>query len=205
LFQYFSKKSKAQKSVFNFLLSIVRDMGLLSLLKILKKYDREARILVLGLDNSGKTTIMKRLSDEDIDSVMPTKGFNVKSLVQNGIALNMWDIGGQKSIRPYWRNYLDRTDALVYVIDSSDEKRMEETGIELDGLIGEDKLDNVPILIFANKQDLLNAYSAEEICEGLGLVNIDDRPWHIQACSAKTGEGLKEGMEWIINLINEEE
>jgi small GTP-binding protein domain len=180
-------------------------MGLLSLLKKLKKNDREARILVLGLDNSGKTTIMKRLSDEDIDSVMPTKGFNVKSLVQNGIALNMWDIGGQKSIRPYWRNYLDRTDALVYVIDSSDEKRMEETGIELDGLIGEDKLDRVPILIFANKQDLLNAYSAEEICEGLELVNIDDRPWHIQPCSAKTGEGLKEGMEWIINLINEDE
>lgn len=180
-------------------------MGLLSLLKKLKKNDREARILVLGLDNSGKTTIMKRLSDEDIDSVMPTKGFNVKSLVQNGIALNMWDIGGQKSIRPYWRNYLDRTDALVYVIDSSDEKRMEETGIELDGLIGEDKLDRVPILIFANKQDLLNAYSAEEICEGLELVNIDDRPWHIQPCSAKTGEGLQEGMEWIINLINEDE
>ena len=99
-------------------------MGLLSLLKKLKKNEKEARILILGLDNSGKTTILKRLSDEDISTITPTQGFNVKSLVQNDLNLNVWDIGGQKSIRPYWRNYFDHTDALIYVIDSSDQKRM---------------------------------------------------------------------------------
>ena len=104
-------------------------MGLLSLLKKLKKNEKEARILILGLDNSGKTTILKRLSDEDISTITPTQGFNVKSLVQNDLNLNVWDIGGQKSIRPYWRNYFDHTDAQIYVIDSSDQKRMEETGI----------------------------------------------------------------------------
>ncbi len=88
-------------------------MGLLSLLRKLKKSDREARILVLGLDNSGKTTILKRMSDEEISHVMPTQGFNIKSVMQNDFKLNVWDIGGQKSIRPYWRNYFDQTDGLV--------------------------------------------------------------------------------------------
>jgi ADP-ribosylation factor-like protein 3 len=69
--------------------------------------------LVLGLDNSGKTTILKKLSDEDITQIMPTQGFNIKSLMHEGFKLNVWDIGGQKSIRPYWRNYYDQTDALV--------------------------------------------------------------------------------------------
>jgi ADP-ribosylation factor-like protein 3 len=69
--------------------------------------------LVLGLDNSGKTTILKKLSDEDISQIMPTQGFNIKSLMHDGFKLNVWDIGGQKSIRPYWRNYYDQTDALV--------------------------------------------------------------------------------------------
>ena len=178
-------------------------MGLLSLLKKLKKSDNEARLLVLGLDNSGKTTILKRLSDEEISHVMPTQGFNVKSLVQNDVTLNVWDIGGQKSIRPYWRNYFDHTDALVYVIDSSDQKRMEETGVELDQLLGEEKLEGVPVLIFANKQDLISAHSSDEISDDLNLSSINDRPWSIQPCSAKTGEGLKEGMEWIMSFLEE--
>jgi ADP-ribosylation factor-like protein 3 len=107
-------------------------MGLLNLLRKLKKVrfsqrmvylkhinyfktqsDNEARLLVLGLDNSGKTTILKKLSDEDITQIMPTQGFNIKSLMHEGFKLNVWDIGGQKSIRPYWRNYYDQTDALV--------------------------------------------------------------------------------------------
>ncbi len=178
-------------------------MGLLSLLKKLKRNDREARILVLGLDNSGKTTILKRLCDEEVSHVMPTQGFNVKSLVQNDLTLNVWDIGGQKSIRPYWRNYFDHTDALIYVIDSADHKRMEETGVELDQLLDEEKLENVPVLILANKQDLISAHSPEEVSDGLNLSSISDRPWNIQPCSAKSGEGLKEGMEWIMSFLDE--
>ena len=101
-------------------------MGLLKLLRSLKKNDQEARILVLGLDNSGKTTILKAMSEEDISTIMPTQGFNIKSLSQDGFKLNVWDIGGQKAIRPYWKNYYDNTDALIYVVDSSDEARIGE-------------------------------------------------------------------------------
>lgn len=69
-------------------------MGLLSMLRTLKKSDREARILVLGLDNAGKTTILKALSEEDVSTIMPTQGFNIKALSQDGFKLNVWDIGG---------------------------------------------------------------------------------------------------------------
>lgn len=177
-------------------------MGLIKLLQKLKKSDKEARLLVLGLDNSGKTTILRKLSDEDITQIMPTQGFNIKSLVHEGFKLNVWDIGGQKSIRPYWRNYYDQTDALIYVIDSADKRRMEETGVELQQLLDEEKLSHVPVLVFANKQDLASALSPAEISSELGLDKIRDRVWSILPCSAKTGEGLQEGMEWMVEQIN---
>ncbi|KAK9817934.1 hypothetical protein WJX72_004505 [[Myrmecia] bisecta] len=176
-------------------------MGLLALLRKLKKSKGEARILVLGLDNAGKTTILKKLSEEDITTITPTQGFNIKSLVHEGFKLNVWDIGGQKTIRPYWRNYFDSTDGLVYVIDSSDRKRLEETGDEMARLLEEDKMQGVPLLVLANKQDLINALPANEIAEGLNLFSIRDRPWQIQPCSAKSGSGLREGMEWLVKQV----
>merc|ERR1712100_810381 len=97
----------------------------------LKRSDQEVRILMLGLDNAGKTTILKKLSDEDISHVMPTQGFNIKSLLTEGFKLNVWDIGGQKTIRPYWRNYFDNTDILIYVVDCADRRRVEEAQDEL--------------------------------------------------------------------------
>jgi len=173
-------------------------MGLLSLLRGLKKGDTEMRILLLGLDNAGKTSVLKKLSDEEVSHIMPTQGFNIKSLTKDGFKLNVWDIGGQKSIRPYWRNYFENTDCLVYVIDSADERRVEETGVELQALLQEEKLVEVPVLILANKQDLVNALSPEEITKALRLDNIRDRDWHIQGCSAKSGKGLEEGMDWAV-------
>ncbi len=135
---------------------------------------------------------------------MPTQGFNIKSVVKDGFKLNVWDVGGQREIRPYWRNYFDNTDALVYVIDSADRARLEEVNTELTRLLTEeDKLSGVPVLVFANKQDLLSALSAADISIGLGLPSIKDRPWQIQACSAKTGEGLQEGMEWLIKIVGD--
>mmetsp|Transcript_26978 Transcript_26978/g.69812 ORF Transcript_26978/g.69812 Transcript_26978/m.69812 type:complete len:181 (-) Transcript_26978:1-543(-) len=173
-------------------------MGLLNILRTLKKRDdQEARILVLGLDNAGKTTILKKIADEDIQQIQPTQGFNIKSVVQEGFKLNVWDIGGQKSIREYWSNYFDSTDALVYVIDSADRRRLEEAGTELNELLASDQLAGVPTLVFANKQDMLQAIPANEIADALHLDAIKDRTWNIQACSAVTGEGLQDGMEWL--------
>ena len=121
---------------------------------------------------------------------------------QDGFKLNVWDIGGQREIRPYWRNYYDQTDALVYVVDSADEMRVAEVKGNLDELMSEELLANVPLLVFANKQDMEMALEANEVLESLELNNISDRTWNIQACSAMTKDGLNEGMEWLINTIN---
>ena len=129
------------------------------------------------------------------------QGFNIKSVQSEGFKLNVWDIGGQRKIRPYWRNYYDNTDVLIYVIDSADAKRFVETGQELQELISEEKLTGVPVMIFANKQDLLGAEPAGRIAEGLGLHMIKDRAWQIQACSATQGEGVRDGMEWVCKNV----
>lgn len=163
--------------------------------------DRELRILLLGLDNAGKTTILKSLASEDVSHITPTQGFNIKSVVSEGFKLNVWDIGGQRKIRPYWRNYFENTDILIYVIDSADRKRFEETGHELQELLYEEKLAAVPLMIYANKQDLMSAAPASDIAEGLSLHLIKDRAWQIQACSAATGEGIKDGMEWVCKNV----
>lgn len=173
-------------------------MNLFKLLRSMKREEKEARILVLGLDNAGKTTILKKLSDEDITHIMPTQGFNIKTLNHDGFKLNVWDIGGQKTIRPYWNNYFETTDALVYVIDSSDRRRLTESGQELGSLLEEEKLAAIPMLVFANKQDLNQALPVNEIADRLALNRIDNRAWNIQACSAKSADGLQEGMEWLI-------
>merc|ERR1719401_1951021 len=105
--------------------------------------------------------------------------FNLKLSCTRLLMLNVWDIGGQKTIRPYWSNYFENADALVYVIDSSDSRRLQESGNELTELLQEDKLASIPLLVFANKQDLLQATPAEEISDTLKLAEIKDRTWNI--------------------------
>lgn len=173
---------------------------MMGLLTILKKFraspEKELRLLLLGLDNAGKTTILKKLATEDISHVTPTAGFNIKSVNSEGFKLNVWDIGGQRKIRPYWKNYFENTDILIYVVDAADKKRLEETGIELYELLGDEKLADVPLLVYANKQDLAQALTAAELAQALSLPSIKDRPWQIQACTANKGTGVREGMEW---------
>eukprot|EP01059_Diplonema_ambulator_P021296 TRINITY_DN3538_c0_g1_i1.p1 TRINITY_DN3538_c0_g1~~TRINITY_DN3538_c0_g1_i1.p1 ORF type:complete len:185 (+),score=65.20 TRINITY_DN3538_c0_g1_i1:548-1102(+) len=177
-------------------------MGLLSILKKVKLKEKEMRILMLGLDNAGKTTIVKKFNNEDINTISPTLGFNIQSLQYKEYTLNIWDVGGQQTLRSYWRNYYEQTDALIWVVDSHDEARLNDCKKELFNLLDEEKLAGATLLIFMNKQDLPTALPKEKIVELLGLRDIStNRHINIIGCSAVTGAGLEEGIEWVVNDI----
>ncbi|CAL6053921.1 ADP-ribosylation_factor like protein 2a [Hexamita inflata] len=162
----------------------------------------EQKILILGLDNSGKTTILRALANEDPTSIMPTQGFNAKSLVVSGQQLICFDVGGQKQIRNYWSHYFGDAKALVWVVDSADSRRLEEVAAELSLCIDDPKLAGVPLLVLANKQDLETSLKPSDICDKLGLWAIRDHPFQIQGCSAINKEGLQEGFDWVVKKLN---
>jgi len=176
-------------------------MGLLTILKKMKQKEKEVRLLMLGLDNAGKTTILKKFNGEDIDTISPTLGFNIKTLEHRGFKLNIWDVGGQKSLRSYWRNYFESTDALIWVVDSADRMRLNDCKRELHALLVEERLAGATLLVFANKQDLPGSLTAKEIREAMDLDSIKTHHWLIQDCSAVTGDNLLNGMDWVVNDI----
>ncbi|RKO97094.1 hypothetical protein CXG81DRAFT_26415 [Caulochytrium protostelioides] len=177
-------------------------MGLATILKKVKAKEREIRLLILGLDNAGKTTILKRLCDEDISTISPTLGFNIKSLQHGAYLLNCWDVGGQTSLRSYWRNYFEATDGLVWVVDSADRPdRLEQCRKELHALLQEERLAGASLLILANKQDVPTALSSEQLATFLHLDDIQGHHWQVMACSAVTGAGCAEGIDWVVDDI----
>ncbi|MCO5586173.1 hypothetical protein L7F22_040112 [Adiantum nelumboides] len=124
--------------------------------------------------------------------------FNVESLSYKNIKFQVWDLGGQSSIRPYWRCYYADTSAIIYVVDSADKERLSTSRTELLSMLSEEELANAKLLVLANKQDLPGAASAAEVSERLGLDKLKDRSWSIQACTATEGKGLEEGLDWCV-------
>ncbi|KAH6772278.1 ADP-ribosylation factor 3 [Perilla frutescens var. hirtella] len=163
--------------------------------------NKEARILVLGLDNAGKTTILYRLQMGEVVSTIPTIGFNVETVQYNNIKFQVWDLGGQTSIRPYWRCYFPNTQAIIYVVDSSDTDRLVIAKEEFHAILEEEELKGAVVLLFANKQDLPGALDDAAITEALELHKIKSRQWAIFKTSAIKGEGLFEGLDWLSNTL----
>lgn len=128
-------------------------------------------------------------------------GFNVETVAYNNIRIQCWDIGGQSSIRPYWRCYYPNTNGVIYVVDSSDRDRIEDSKKELQQLLQEDELKGVTLLVFANKMDLPNAMTAAEVSQGLGLTDIRNRQWAIFQSSAVQGVGITEGLDWLVSVL----
>merc|ERR1712176_212577 len=165
---------------------------------------QEGRILILGLDNAGKTTILYKLQNEAEDEevmTIPTIGFNVETLQYKNIKFQVWDLGGQTSIRPYWRCYYPNTQAIIYVVDSTDVDRLNTTKDEFHAILEEDELKEALVLVFANKQDLPGALDEAKIAEALDLHKIKSRTWTIFKTSAAKGEGLFEGLDWLAENI----
>ena len=163
----------------------------------------EARILMQGLDASGKTTILYVSKLGEIVTTIPTIGFNVETLHYGNMTITVWDVGGRDKIRPLWRHYYANTTGLVFVVDSNDRDRLPEVRDELHRLLREEELRDLPILVFANKQDLPNAMSMEVLKEELQLSVFDEKKinWHLQPATATINEGLREGFMWLANAM----
>eukprot|EP00656_Telonema_subtile_P010313 TRINITY_DN14948_c0_g6_i1.p1 TRINITY_DN14948_c0_g6~~TRINITY_DN14948_c0_g6_i1.p1 ORF type:complete len:181 (-),score=34.62 TRINITY_DN14948_c0_g6_i1:113-655(-) len=173
-----------------------------SLSSLFKK--KETRLLILGLDNAGKTTILHKFQAPGSSPVqtVPTVGFNMETVQHKNVELQVWDLGGQTSIRPYWRCYYLNTSGIIYVVDSTDRERTAISKQSFDLMRAEEELVNVPIAVLANKQDMPGAMAPEEVAAALGLPEVMDRPWAIFKTSAIKDEGVQEALEWIAGAIS---
>jgi len=169
---------------------------------------KEARILMVGLDAAGKTTILYKLKLGEVVTTIPTIGFNVETVEYKNISFTVWDVGGQDKIRPLWRHYYQNTQGVIFVVDSNDKDRVDDSNgyeksakDELHRMLAEDELRDAVLLVFANKQDLPNAMKVQEVTERLGLNKLRNRQWYIQGASAPTGDGLYEGLDWLSNTL----
>ncbi|KAL8176097.1 UNVERIFIED_CONTAM: hypothetical protein K2H54_021551 [Gekko kuhli] len=167
-------------------------------------YGMEARILLLGLDAAGKTTLLYRLKLNETTMTIPTVGFNVETIQPiNNVTFTMWDLGGQDRIRALWRYYHANTDGLVFVVDSVDSSRFEEARHELEALLDDSQLQRVPLVLLANKQDLPGARSPMQVAEEMGLRKLRGDQWHVQGCCAVSGEGIPEAMMKLSEMVKQ--
>ncbi|CAF2751999.1 unnamed protein product [Rotaria sp. Silwood2] len=174
---------------------------------IMKKLsaDGPKRILMLGLDNAGKTTIIYRMKRAEDFNTVPTIGFNVETISPcRGISLTVWDVGGQDHLRTLWHHYFDNVDGLVFVIDSTDRRRLLLAKAELKGIYSHDSMKNVPFVVIANKQDSKEALSAEIIAEKLDLIHWPNESYHIVPCCALTGDGLTDAFTVLAKMIRKQ-
>ncbi|XP_038132327.1 ADP-ribosylation factor-like protein 6 isoform X3 [Cyprinodon tularosa] len=166
---------------------------------------KEVNVLCLGLDNSGKTTIINQLkpSNAQAQDIVPTIGFNIEKFKSSSLSFTVFDMSGQNRYRSLWEHYYKESNAIIFVIDSSDKLRMVVAKEELETLLNHEDIRNkkIPVLFFANKMDLRDALSSVKVSQMLCLENIKDKPWHICASNAIKGEGLQEGLDWLQDQI----
>ncbi|NXT18354.1 ARL14 protein, partial [Syrrhaptes paradoxus] len=158
---------------------------------------KQANILMLGLDYAGKSTLLYKFRYNDAFLTIPTIGFNVDMIeTRQDFTLTFWDVGGQQKMREVWYNFLEDAEALLYVVDSSDKQRLEESKKEFEWILKNELMKSIPVVVLANKQDLPGALNAEEITRRFKIKKYcSDRNWYVQPCCAITGEGLSEALQ----------
>jgi small GTP-binding protein len=172
--------------------------------KLMKRLsaDGPKRILMLGLDNAGKTTILYRMKRTEDFHTVPTIGFNVETISPSpGISLTVWDVGGQDHLRTLWHHYFDNVDGLVFVIDSTDVRRLHVARAELEGIYQHDSMKYVPLIVLANKQDSEDALTGEQIAGKLDLLAWPEGSYYIIPCCAINGDGITDAFTILAQMI----
>lgn len=139
----------------------------------------------------------------ELVTTIPTIGLNVESIKYQNVSFTVWDVGGQDKIRTLWRYYFDGTQGLIFVVDSNDKDRISEARDELHKLLNNSELTEAKLLVFANKQDLAKVLTAKEVTDKLHLNRLKQREWHVQPCTTTTGEGLREGLDWLAAALKD--
>jgi small GTP-binding protein len=161
----------------------------------------ESNLILIGLDYSGKTTILHKTKMEEKPN-STIIGFNIESVGHKNININAWDIGGRMKIKKLERHYYQGANGLIFVIDSYDKERLPEIKDLIEQYSEEDELKDLPVLIFANKQDIAGCLNCSEIVDKLEIRNWK-RNWQIQPCQAINNVGVSEGFDWILNQIKQ--
>lgn len=161
----------------------------------------ECKIIILGLNNAGKTTILYKMHLGQVVLTQPTIGSNVEEVQHENVTFQVWDLGGQDNLRANWATYFEDTDAIIFVVDSNDQENMVLAKMELFNIVLHEDLKYSSLLVLANKQDIQGCRTSGEIADDLSLHTIRTHEWQIQACCALTGEGLKEGLDWVAERV----
>ena len=132
--------------------------------------DADKKVLFLGLDNAGKSTLLFQMRDNQFQETVPTVGLNVEQIKYKNDNFTLWDVSGQAT--RLWKHYFDKIHAVIFVIDSGDSERLAKAKTLLHRCFTDKDLSAAPILIFANKQDLNEKMSSEEIYERLEITNV---------------------------------
>ncbi|CAK62720.1 unnamed protein product (macronuclear) [Paramecium tetraurelia] len=159
---------------------------------------QKLEVCMVGLENVGKTTMLNQLSMGDPSFTVPTVGLNVRTVKKGGVTMKIWDIGGQIQYRPEWGNYAQGCDALIFLVDTSNQATLGTSKKELHNLLDNKSLRNIPILIIGNKIDVNPHLNEKQLIEGLNLDYITSNGWAVAMCSALTGNNITQVVDWLI-------
>ncbi|KAL2979754.1 hypothetical protein AAZX31_13G190400 [Glycine max] len=168
----------------------------------------ELHVLILGIDKAGKTTLLEKMKSvysniEGIppDRIIPTVGLNIGRIEVANSKLVFWDLGGQPGLRSIWEKYYEEAHAVIFVVDASCPSRFEDAKSALEKVLRHKDLQGAPLLILANKQDIPEAVSADELPQYLDLKKLDERVFMFEAVSAYDGMGIRESAEWLVEVM----
>lgn len=162
---------------------------------------KPVKICMIGLESSGKTTILYKLHLGEVIATTPTIGFNVETIKYKNFQIDLWDLSGFFRYRPLWPSSYSKSKGLIFVIDSEDRSNISEAKEELHNVFAHSEIQNVPLLILANKQDLPGSMPVMEVFEKLELFRIKNRLWFIQGCCGLSGDGLNDGLKNLVRMI----
>ncbi|KAF3912233.1 hypothetical protein AA313_de0200543 [Arthrobotrys entomopaga] len=164
--------------------------------------NNDNRFCLVGLPGAGKSTLLYQLRLGEIETTTPSEGFNVQTIAKDTTVITSWNVGSDyDKFHPLWKHWFPNTKGLVFVVDSSNADSLNDAAVEFQALLNESLLSSTSFLVLANKMDLPDAKSIDEISQIFGLIGVRGRRWHVAATNAVSGDGLYDALEWLVDSV----